>query len=260
MMRTDIYGLPPGLTAAAETYEAAFRWGQYGVGIITGAVIDAATIDSGNSPTYELRPGLLLGKKTGGTFVNYAPGNTDGSEVAAGILMAALRIQDFQGNNQQRFFGVLVGGPVQAGKVLGLDAQARQQMSVNFQFDDDFPGLHWFPWKRQISKTANYTILSTDNCTLFDNTGATGAVTLTLPAITNGFFTGIKAIAAQNFALTSNEGSNIVADNNASASTLTLSTANHIIGGGVYVFSNPGATKWISVYYGSGTGNTVTVA
>ena len=239
MFRTDIYGMPPGITGAAETYEAAFRWGQYGVGIITGALIDAACIDPTNVPTFELRPGLVLGKKsTTGTWTNYAATNTDGSGIAAGILMSAVRMQDFQGATQQRFYGILVGGPVQAGKLLGLDYMARQQMRY-FQFDTDLNGFSWFPYKQIKTVTTGYTALVTDNMTLFDNLGAGGAVTITLPAIANGLMFGIHVSADQTMTIASAEGSNIVALNNASASSLAFSTGIQKIGGAISSISIP---------------------
>lgn len=250
---TDVYGLPPGLTTARETYEAEFRWGSQFQGVITNALIDGATIDSGNSPTYELRPGLLLGQNLStGKYTNYSATATNGSEVASAVLLEAIRMQDFMGNNQDRFYGVLVGGPIQAAKIIGLDLNARQQMD-KFIFDDSsgfgsIPGNHWFPWKRQITKTANYTILSTDNFTLFDNTGAGGEVDLTLPAIANGYCFALRCQAAQVFKFISNEGSNIVA---ATATNSSVSVT--AIGGFIVLFSNPAGTKWIMADLGNQT-------
>lgn len=260
MLQTDIYGLPPGLTGANETYEAAFRWGQYGQGVITGALIDAAAIDSSNTPTYELRAGLLLGKKTTtGTWTNYAATAQDGSGIAAGVLLSAVRMQDFQGTNRQRFYGILVGGPVQAGKLLGLDYMARAQMSAHFQFDTDLVGFSWFPWKYMKTITTSYVATATENMTEFNNLGAGTAVTVTLPAIQNGLCFGIRAMTAQNFIIASAEGSNMVALNNASASSIAFQTGSQIIGGGVRVYSNPAGTKWLVENQSAGT-NTVTVA
>ena len=73
MLMTDSYGIVPGLTTSRETYEAEFRWGQAGLGVFTNALISGSTIDSGNTPTYELRPGLLLGQQIStGKWVNAA--------------------------------------------------------------------------------------------------------------------------------------------------------------------------------------------
>src|SRR5262245_44487891 len=106
MFRTDVWGAVPGIGAAVETYEAAFRWGQDPLGVITGGLIAAATIDSGNSPTTEIRPGLVLGQKTAtGEWTNYSPTATDGSEVAAGVNLTGIRMSDIiTGVAQQRFY------------------------------------------------------------------------------------------------------------------------------------------------------------
>ncbi len=250
MLMTDSYGIVPGLTTSRETYESEFRWGSEFQGVFTNALIDGASLDTGNSPTFELRPGILLGQNiTTGKYKPYSPTATDGTEVAAAILIEALRMQDFSGNNVDRFYAVLCGGPVQALKVLGLDLNARQQMD-KFIFDDLFsiPGNHWFPFKRQINKTAAYTALATDNFTLFDNTGATGSVTITLPVIANGYYFGFRCGAAQTFVAATNETGNLV------GSTLTQSSVSATAIGGLFVvFTNPGATKWIVMDFGNQT-------
>lgn len=242
MLMTDSYGIVPGETTSRETYEAEFRWGSEFQGVFANALISGSTIDSGNTPTWELRPGLLLGQQIAtGKYTNYSPTATDGSEVAAAILIEALRVQDFSGNAVDRFYAVLVGGPVQAAKVLNLDNQARAQMN-KFIFDDIFnvQGNNQFPWKRFQTKTAAYTLVATDNLTHFDNLGAAGSVTITLPAIANGYYFGFHALAAQTFQVTSNEGGNIV------GSTATQTNVSvTAIGGGFAVYSNAAGTKWI---------------
>lgn len=250
MLMTDSYGIVPGLTTSRETYEAEFRWGSEFQGIFANALISGSAIDSGNSPTFELRPGLLLGQITStGKYTNYSPTATDGSEVACAILIEGLRMQDFLNNAVDRFYAVLVGGPVQAAKIINLDLQARQQMD-KFIFDDigGVPGNHWFPWKRFQTKTANYTIVAGDNFTMFDNTGAAGEVDLTLPAIANGYLFGLRAQAAQTFKFISNEGSNIVGT---TATQSSVSVA--AIGGVIYIYSNAAGTKWIVEQHGTQT-------
>ncbi len=214
------------------------------------ALIDGSTTDSGNSPTYELRPGLLLGQvTTTGKYKNYSPTASDGTEVAAAILLEGLRMQDFQGTATDRFYSVLVGGPVQASKVLTLDLQARACMD-KFIFDDigGIPGNHWFPWKRFVTKTANYSIVAGDNFTMFDNVGAGGTVVLTLPAIANGYFFGLRAQAAQVIRFTSNEGANVIGT---TATDTSVSVT--AIGGVIYIYSNPAANKWIVEQHGTQT-------
>ena len=250
MLMTDSYGIVPGLTTSRETYEAEFRWGSQFQGVFANALIDGAARDTGNSPTYELRPGLLLGQVIStGKYKQYSPTATDGSEVAAAVLIEALRMQDFSGSDVDRFYAVLVGGPVQGAKILNLDLMARQQMD-KFIFDDIFaiPGNHWFPWKRFQTKTSNYTIVANDNYTLFDNTGATGTVVLTLPTLANGYFFGAHCKAAQILRFTSAAGSDVI------GTSLTDSSVSvTAIGGLIAIYSNPGATKWIVEQRGTQT-------
>lgn len=244
MLMTDSYGIVPGLTTSRETYEAEFRWGSEFQGVFANGLIDGSSVDAGNNPTFELRPGILLGQNlTTGKYKPYAAANTDGTEVASGVLIEGLRMQDFSGNAVDRFYAVLVGGPVQAVKLLGLDMQARQQMD-KFIFDDSvnlhsIGGNHWFPWQRFQTKTANYTAVVTDNFTLFDNTGAAGEVDITLPPIANGYCFGIKAVVAQVLKIISNEGGNLIGST--AAQTSASVTA---IGGGVMVYTNAAGNKW----------------
>ncbi len=251
MLLTDSYGIVPGLTTSRETYENEFRWGSQYQGVFANGLISGSAVDSGNTPTYELRPGLLLGQQLStGKYLQYSPTATDGTEVASAVLIEGLRMLDFSGVATDRFYAVLVGGPVQATKLFNLDLQARQQMASRFIFDDigGTPGNHWFPYKRQITKTANYTIVAADNFTLFDNTGATGEVDLTLPAIANGYSFALRAQVAQVFKFISAEGSNIVgtAATNSNASVTA-------IGGVILVYTNPAGTKWIVEQRGTQT-------
>lgn len=254
MLMNDSYGMVPGLTTSRETYENEFRWGSQFQGVFANGLIDGNTVDTGNSPTYELRPGLLLGQVIStGKYKNYSPTATDGSEVASAVLIEALRMQDFNGTATDRFYAVLVGGPVQGSKVLNLDLMARQQMD-KFIFDDIFqiPGNHWFPWKRFQTKTASYSIVANDNYSMFDNTGASGTVVLTLPAIANGYYFGLRCAAAQVLRFTSNEGSNVIGTGLTDTSVSVTA-----IGGVIYIYSNPAGTKWIVEQHGT---QTITVA
>lgn len=261
MLLTDTYGIVPGLTASRETYEAEFRWGSQYQGVFANALISGSAVDSGNTPTFQLRPGLLLGQITAsGKYTNYSPTATDGSEVASAVLIEGLRMLDFNNVATDRFYAVLVGGPVQKSKLLNFDLMARGQMD-KFIFDDIFqiPGNHWFPWKRFQTKTAAYTVVANDNYTLFDNVGAGAAITFTLPVLAAGYFFGFRVQADQNVTVASNEGDNMVAFNDASADSVAFSTGGELIGGMLVVFTNPAGTKWIVQNVSAGA-NTVTVA
>lgn len=210
--------------------------------MFANALISGSSVDTGNTPTFELRAGLLLGQQIStGKYLQYSPTASDGTEVATAILIEGLRMLDFSGTAVDRFYAVLVGGPVQASKIFNLDLQARQQMD-KFIFDDIFgiPGNHWFQYKRFQTKTANYTIVANDNFSHFDNTGAAGEVDLTLPAIANGYAFTLRATASQTFKFISNEGSNVVGT---TATQSSVSVA--AIGGGITVYSNAAGTKWL---------------
>ncbi len=250
MLYSDSYASMPGISTSKETYENSFQWGSQFLAIIAPAIIDGATIDAGNSPTYLWRAGLVLGQVTAtGKYKNYSATATDGSEVACAVLMEGMRGTDLTNTAQDKFYGVLVGGPVKAGNLFGLDANARQQMD-KFNFDDagQLVGGHWFPWKRFVNKTAAYSILTSDNYTMFDNAGAAGTVILTLPAIAPGLMFGLRAEAAQVLRFTSNESSNVVGT---SATNSSVSVT--AIGGVIWIYSNPAGTKWIVEQHGTQT-------
>ena len=257
---SSMFGHLPGMGTVVETFEQAYCWGPY-PRYFQGAYIGAGAVDSGNVPTTVLRMGLVMGKQIStGQWVNYSPTATDGSEVAAGVLVENLRMTDvLTGSTQARFYAIMVSGGVQASKLLGLDLMARSQMSKTFLFDDNLPGNADFPWLRFQTKTANYTIVASDNFTHFDNTGATGEVDFTLPAIANGYFFGFTGMVAQTLKVISAEGTNIVALNNASASSVSLATGGQQIGASLRVYSNPAGTKWIVENVSAGAA-TVTVA
>jgi hypothetical protein len=240
-----------------DSFVNAFCFGTEYQQLLTQAIIPGSATDSGNTPTWILRQGLVMGQQTGTSqWVPYASGNTDGSQVAAGILFGSLRMQDVNGNTRQCMSPILVSGGVVAKNLLGFDNQARQQMR-RFVFDDIFPGSWSYPWLATVAKTANYAATANDNNTLFTNAGAGGAVTITLPPITNGLVIGIYGVANQNIAVTSNEGTNIVTTNNAAASTITFSTGSQIIGSYAMLFTNPAGTLWYSALL---TPNTATIS
>lgn len=251
----------PGISAIVESYENKIQWGPAYNLMWFSAQIYSGAVDSTNSPTWRLRPGLVMGVITStGQWTNYSATATDGSQVAQGVLAYGLRMQDvLTGSNVSKFYAMCVGGRVIGANLIGLDLQARQQMSPRFVFDDNLIGNHWFPFARQVSKSGDYTVVAADNFTVFDNVGAGAGVTFTLPTLANGYMFGFRAIADFSVTVASAEGDNIVAYNDASADSLAFSTGGQIIGGGLMLFSNPGATKWIAVNQSAGA-NTITVA
>ncbi len=254
------FGNVPGIGSTVETYEAAPTWARHSLLVWAPGMISSAAIDSGNTPTTTLRPGLVLGKITASAlWTNYSPTATDGSQVAQGVLGIGLPMLDpFTNAVNAKQWGIIVGGPLQTGKLLGLDLQAQAAMSARFIFDTNTTGNGRFPAQNFVTKTANYQVLATDNLASFDNEGAAGPVTFTLPPILNGYSFNFRGRAAQNLIVASSEGANMEALNNLVANSVAFQTGSQIVGGEFQVFSTPDL-KWIVRNLSAGT-NTVTVA
>jgi hypothetical protein len=111
-----------------------------------------------------------------------------------------------------------------------------------------------------VTKTASYTCIAADSGTRFNNRGAAGAVTFTLPAVATS--AGLEywfeaAVLAQNFIVTAPAGT-LCAYNNNAATSITLSTAGNIAGASVHVFCD--GTKWLSGVRIENIGVTITVS
>lgn len=222
--------------------------------------IGSAAVDAGSTPTTALRAGLVMAKKdSDGLWYEYDPNQTDGREFAQGVLAHSLSMLGPTGAVENKSGVVMVGGMLLAAQLVGLDANARIQLSERFLFDDDYPGKGWLgPHKREVEKSANYTVVAADNMNEFVAAGGTG-VNFTLPAIATGYRFFFRNQVDQNMTVTSAEGTNIVALHNASASSVAFSTTSEKIGGAFLVRSNEQGTKWIVENRSAGA-NTITVA
>ena len=246
----SLAGALPGLDSAYTTYQSEFQWGgPPNRGLIKGEVIVSTAVDAGASPTTRLRRGLVLGKiASSGKLREYTATATDGSAVAYGVLMVDITMTDvFAGTQVDRFVPVLVGGPVQAGKLNGLNQQARNTMNNRFVFDDD-PNGNTMGWQNVVAKTANYTVTASDNNVIFTNQGATAAVVFTLPTIAKGLryrFFAESSNASATLEVASATANTMVTFNDDAASSVVFNTANEIVGGALEVVANANATKWL---------------
>lgn len=89
-----------------------------------------------------------------------------------------------------------------------------------------------FGFSGWVAKTAAYTVVPSDNGTDFTNTGATGTVIFTLPAVATsaGMRLRFHAVADYTVTVTAPSGT-AVTYNNAAATSLSLQTGSGIIGG-----------------------------
>lgn len=235
----------PGPSAVSTTNERSALLGPITWYLLKGIVVDSSASDATNSPTTELRHGLLLGKVTStGRYQHYQPDGTTGVQLCEGFLWEARRTIDSEGNSVNRPAQMVIAGYVKADQLLLLDQQARGQMFGRFIFDDSLLG-NSCGWRQVIAKTADYTVTTTDNNTIFTNKGAAGAVNFTLPTIAKGLRYRFFVEADQNVTVTAATADTLVVFNDAAADSIAFSTANEKVGGCIEVFSNSDASKWL---------------
>ncbi len=231
----------PGFGSLEQTTEKEILWVDdraKGQALFGSAIISGAARDAGNSPTTVLRPGLLLGQLTSGSELEeWDADASDGSEKIYGILAEELRMQDFNANNADRAWRVLLRGPVRVNELLIQGTAftthvdeflARRMMwSAGFVFDDDPMG-----WKagneRFANKTADYTVVEADNGTIFVSSGAD--TEYTLPTIHPGLKYQFVMAADQELKVSSAAGDDIIIGNDLSADSVTYTTASEQIG------------------------------
>lgn len=262
-MLPGISGMP-GISAAVENTEAALLWDRWEKLFLSNqSSIVSTAVDSSNTPTTNLRPGLILGQITASKKLKqWDPTATDGSELVYGVLYREVAMVDpATGAVADQVGFVIQGGPVKAADLLicvgGATAAlnsstyenvARAQMANRFRFDDDIFGLPGFgsPWAREIAKTADYTVVEADQGTLFTTVGAAGTVIFTLPTIRAGLgpFEFLNLVDQTMTIASAGSNDNIVWDNDASGDSISFQTASHKLGGRVRVRANAAGTKW----------------
>ena len=190
------FQLTPGMHDERFTDEANFLWGRWDQVERFQAIVDEDTVDSGNTPTTQLRTGLAVGIISAtGLFTQWNPYATDGSQYLAGFLMDAIDLT-WLGSTSKRQHAVVLKGNIKASQVVipgestrGVEDKTyefllREQCRGRFLFDDDLDGkVNWkvreFP---ATSGTDSLTVTKAMNRTHFTNRGADAAGTLVLPA------------------------------------------------------------------------------
>lgn len=253
----------PGLGAASMTSERMALLGPPWWYLLKGVVLDTSASDAGNSPTTELRHGLLMGKlSSNGFYQHYQPNVVTGPQVVEGFLWMPRRTIDTDGNSVNRDAQIVIAGYVKSSQLLLLDENARRQMQSRFVFDDR-PTPIFGGWTQVIPKTANYTVVAGglntpgDNNTHFTTTGNAAAITFTLPAVAKGNRFRFTNTVDQNMTI-AGPANTLVVFNNAAATSIAVQTVAQKIGASFEVTANDDGTKWLVLPYVSG--HTVTVA
>ena len=107
-----------------------------------------------------------------------------------------------------------------------------------------------------VAKTADYQVLASESGTYFTDYGCTGTIDFTLPTVAAGLFFTFYSVAAGALKVIGDTNL-VVADNDATATSVSLASANDIIGGGFRCFSD--GTKWFALPFGTELA-TVTIA
>lgn len=110
-----------------------------------------------------------------------------------------------------------------------------------------------------VAKTSDYTVLVSENGTLFTTRGAGAAVTFTLPlnsTVPIGFHVKFFNVSAYGMIIASNPTDTLVGLNNAAADTVTCTTTSLMIGAAVEVVWD--GTGWL--VFALSAGPTYTVA
>lgn len=225
----------------------------------TAGTISGAARDAGNTPTTVLRSGLLLGKITSsGKMIEWVATATDGSQNIAGILWKELRAQDFDATNADRAFSVLTRAHLRTSALLiqgtALTSHvdeflARQQLrAAGFDLDDDPMGLlSGFSKKTYLVTGTSDTVTDAQTGGLKIYSSAS-AVAVTLPTIQAGLKYRFLRTGDEEIVFTSAAGNDIICGGDASASSVTWTTASQQIGAilvieGIYVSTT---LKWLA--------------
>ena len=277
MVMNDSY-LLPGITAIRETQEKNFIWDP-GLGTPvawkTSEVLLSSTVDAGNTPTTMLRPGLLLGKVTAtGKIKEWNPTGTDGSETVYGVLAGGQMMLDGSATAADRWLGyIVVAGPVKMAGLLvpgqssyGLSATpagmlAMAQMRGRFVFDSQLAngGAFLSHPRREVIKTADYSVVEADNGSLFTNTGATTAITFTLPALTNAVGLCFEFFVTADYGVTiASAAANGIIGGGSDVAESFAFNLNPKIGGHARVWCSPNSSKWFLTNLSTGIPGTLT--
>lgn len=254
----------PGVGSERTVTESELLWGAdqaRNAALWKSAVFSGAARDDGNTPTTLLRPGMIIGKITsGGEYAEFDSAATDGTQNFAGVLDSELRAQDFDGTNQDRVFRLLVArAPIKARKLL-IEGAAfighadeyslrRAMVAAGFIFDDDPQGYLAGIQERTVAKAANYTVLESDNGTLFTNSGAAAKIEFTLPAIKKGLRYSFYSVDNDGIEVLAATADTIVTHNDAAADSIDLATTGRNIGGRIDIQANVDGTLWLATPY-----------
>lgn len=205
-------------------------------------IIDSLARDAGNTPTTDLRAGLLLGKQTAdGNLYHWDAEATDGTEMIAGVLWRPVKITDNDGVAGDRTGVVLLASPLKTADLLIKGAAfighadehlARKQLANAFVLDDDrHAGTRWagVPRVDKLITGTTLTPTAAESGTRFCINNA-ASVTVTMPALEPGLVYEFLRVGDEELVIASAEGDNVIVGNDLSADSITFTTAGQHLG------------------------------
>ncbi len=243
----------PGMGDTIETIENTFLTGRLELVERGADYLDSTSVDAGSSPTTLIRGGMILGRVTATRLLKpYSPSATDGTQIPICILLNSVNVFDARsGANIKTSCSVVWSGRLLSANLINLDENARRLLGTRFSFDDGRSTVS-FP-VAVVAKSASYTVTEADSGTLFTTTGASAAVTFTLPAPKKGLQYRFFSKANQNMVV-AGPANSLVALNNLNATSITFSTANQLIGACVHIEADETGAKYLVQPMGPATG------
>jgi hypothetical protein len=237
----------PGMGLPTLSTEVEFLWGIMPSMQCIGVTLDSTAVDanSGNTPTTTLIRGLVLGMQTAtNRYAQYNPAATDGTQIAKGLLYQTVNMLNPQTASAVNKEGRMVWwGNVKATQARGLDLMARRQLGNRIWFDDGLVNADGGIYVVN-PQAASYTVLAGDNNTTFTTTGATGAVTFTLPTCQRGLRFRFFNKVAQNMIISA-PANTLIAMGAANYTTATYSTSGQLIGAACEVIADEAGANYM---------------
>ncbi len=248
----------PGVGTLEATTEVEPIWAAHLQNVITQGGNYSDTIrDTGQTPTTDIRAGMLLGALSADNkLTEWDPAATDGSQFLEGMLPVSIQAISLSGTAAPRVVSRIVQAQIKADWVLILgvalqtsiwEFTARRALSQAGWILDDDPQGRLAGNGNIVQDVAGTTHTPTEaeNGQKFFYYNA-ASVTVTLPAIKAGLIYDFVRAADEEFIVASAEGGNVIVGDSLTADSITFTTANEHVGAWVKaeaVYTNA-VLKW----------------
>ena len=241
MLLGSQFMVPPGFTAAADTFENQFWFQSHLQNKELPVIVDGSSLDSGNTPnTKLLRQGLAMGGpiETGGDVYKVKPWDltaTDGSQFFLGFLRWPLTMYDQLAAAQDRYTTLMIGGGVYSDQVIvpGNTATGISGNNGNalvycaqgrFLFDKHVKTIGPKVMLPLVPLATGTTLTAAGSGRMYCNDGASGSTTIVIPDPLPGLVFTFFRTVAQDIVLDPALADCIISPGNLLADTLTLAS------------------------------------